>query len=92
MEGALTKAVRAGRWVVFDDIDRASTEMLVTIAGITRSLRPGRHGRRAELPIPGRGKVEAGDGFAIFATRSTSLDAFSPAIFLGHQEFREVVL
>lgn len=92
MEGALTKAVRAGRWVVFDDIDRASTEMLVTIAGITRSLRPGRHGRRAELPIPGRGKVEAGDGFAIFATRSTSLDAFSPAVFLGHQEFREVVL
>jgi midasin len=92
MEGALTKAVRAGRWVVFDDIDRASTEMLVTIAGITRSLRPGRHGRRAELPIPGRGKVGAGDGFAIFATRSTSLDAFSPAIFLGHQEYREVVL
>jgi midasin len=92
MEGALTKAVRAGRWVIFDDIDRASTEMLVTIAGITRSLRPGRHGRRAELPIPGRGKVEAGDGFAIFATRSTSLDSFSPAIFLGHQEFREVVL
>jgi midasin len=92
MEGALTKAVRAGRWVVFDDIDRASTEMLVTISGIARSLRPGRDGRRAELPIPGRGKVEAGDGFAIFATRSTSLDAFSPAIFLGHQEFREVVL
>jgi midasin len=92
MEGALTKAVRAGRWVVFDDIDRASTEMLVTIAGITRSLRPGRPGRRAELPIPGRGKVEAGDGFAVFATRSTSLDAYTPASFLGHQEFREIVL
>lgn len=92
MEGALTKAVRAGRWVVFDDIDRASTEMLVTIAGITRSLRPSRPGRRAELPIPGRGKVEAGDGFAVFATRSTSLDAYTPASFLGHQEFKEVVL
>lgn len=92
MEGALTKAVRAGRWVVFDDIDRASTEMLVTIAGITRSLRPGRPGRRAELPIPGRTSVEAGDGFALFATRSTSLDAFTPAAFIGHQEFRDVVL
>lgn len=92
MEGALTKAVRAGRWIVFDDIDRASTEMLVTIAGIARSLRPGRPGRRAELSIPGRPKVEAGDGFAIFATRSISLDAIAPPAFLGCREFREVVL
>ena len=92
MEGALTKAVRAGRWVVFDDIDRASTEMLVTIAGITRSLRPCVPGRRAQLSIPGRTAVEAGDGFAVFATRSISPDASTPAVFLGHQEFHEVTL
>lgn len=87
MEGALTKAMRAGRWVVFDDIDRASVEMLVTITGISRSLRLGRPGRRARLTIPGRGDVEAGSGFALFATRS-NLDSS----FMGQQEFVQVVL
>lgn len=88
MEGALAKAVRAGRWVIFDDIDRASMEMLVTISSLTRSLRPGRPGRRARLPVPGREDIEAGDGFAVFATRTPD----TPATFLGHQDFSEVFL
>jgi midasin len=92
MEGALAKAVRAGRWVVFDDIDRGSMEMLVTIAGITRSLKPGRSGRRAKLAVPGRGEIEAGDGFALFATRTSRQDATSPPIFFGHHRFIEVTL
>ena len=92
MEGALAKAVRAGRWVVFDDIDRASMEMLVTIAGLARSLRLGRPGRRAVLPIPGREDIEAGDGFALFATRTYRHDAATQPTFFGHHNFAEVAL
>lgn len=92
MEGALAKAVRAGRWVVLDDIDRASMEMLVTVAGLARSLRPGRAGRRARLQVPGRPDIEAGDGFALFATRSTRPDAITPPAFFGHHHFTEVAL
>ena len=90
MEGALTKAVRAGRWVVFDDIDRASMEMLVVVAGLSRSLRRGRSGRRASLFIHGRGSVEAGNGFALFATRITRRGATTPPTFLGHHNFVEI--
>ena len=85
MEGALTKAVRAGRWVVFDDIDRASMEVLVMIAGLTRS-------KENVLSIPGRGSVEAGPGFAVFATRKSRSGAATPPAFFGHHEFTEVVL
>lgn len=92
MEGALAKAVRAGRWVVFDDIDRASTEMLVTISGLSRSLKPGRAGRRARLAVPGREDIEAGADFALFATRTVRQDAMVPPSFLGHHNFIEVSL
>ena len=92
MEGALSKAVRAGRWVVFDDIDRASMEMLVTIAGLARSLRPGRAGRRAVLPIPGREDIEAGEGFALFATRTYRHDAAASPTFFGAHNFVEISL
>ena len=90
MEGALAKAVRAGRWVVFDDIDRASTEMLMTINGLARSLQPGLPGRRARLQVPGREAIIAGDGFAMFATRSLRIGSYAPSTFFGHQKFREV--
>ncbi|ORY30348.1 hypothetical protein BCR39DRAFT_598381 [Naematelia encephala] len=92
MEGALAKAVRAGRWVVFDDIDRASMEMLVTVAGLARSLKVGRSGRRARLAVPGKDDIEAGDGFGLFVTRSTRQDAFTPATFFGHHLFAQVHL
>ena len=93
MEGALTKALRTGRWVVFDDIDRASTEMLVTISGLARSLKSTRPGKRARLAIPSRGEIEAGDGFALFATRTSRLDVSpTPPTFFGHLNFAEVFL
>ncbi|WWC59552.1 uncharacterized protein I303_102108 [Kwoniella dejecticola CBS 10117] len=91
MEGALAKAIRAGRWVVFEDVDRGSTEMLVTLNGIARSLQPGRPGRRAKLSIPGRKDIEAGEGFALFATRTTR-SGYTPPTFFGHHIFREVQL
>lgn len=92
MEGALAKAVRAGRWVVFEDIDKANLEMLVTIAGIAKSLHLGRVGRRAVLAVPGRDEIEAGDGFAVFASRTILPDASTPPAFFGHQDFEEVLL
>ncbi|WVQ83143.1 hypothetical protein IAT38_005281 [Cryptococcus sp. DSM 104549] len=91
MEGALAKAIRAGRWVVFEDVDRGSTEMLVTLAGIARSLKVGRPGRRARLAVPGREDVEAGDGFALFATRTTR-QGYAAPVFFGHHIFSEVLL
>lgn len=77
--------------MVFDDIDRASTEMLVTVAGLARSLRPGRSGRRGRLAVPGRDEIEAGSGFAMFATRTIRSDIVPPSFF-GHHNFTEVVL
>ncbi|KAK8847475.1 hypothetical protein IAR55_005333 [Kwoniella newhampshirensis] len=91
MEGALAKAIRAGRWVVFEDVDRGSTEMLVTLAAIARSLRPGRPGRRARLTLSGREDIEAGDGFALFATRTTR-QGYTVPTFFGHHIFSEVRL
>ena len=92
MEGALAKAVRAGRWVVFDDIDRASTEMLVTVAGLARSLKPGRAGRRAKLAVPGRDEIEAGQDFALFATMTTRQENAASPTFFGHHNFSRVHL
>ncbi|WVQ69350.1 uncharacterized protein L199_007567 [Kwoniella botswanensis] len=91
MEGALAKAIRAGRWVIFEDVDRGSTEMLVTLASIARSLKAGRPGRRARLSIPGREDIEAGDGFALFVTRTTRT-GYTVPIFFGHHIFHEVHL
>ncbi|OCF32527.1 midasin [Kwoniella heveanensis BCC8398] len=91
MEGALAKAIRAGRWVIFEDVDKGSTEMLVTLAGIARSLRPGRPGRRARLTIPGREDIEAGEGFGLFVTRTIRQDYAAPTFF-GHHIFTEVNL
>lgn len=92
MEGALAKAVRAGRWVVLDDVDRASLEMLVTVAGLARSLKRGRAGRRAVLAVPGREEVEAGDGFALFATRNSRPGGLTSPTFFGHHNFAEIIL
>jgi midasin len=92
MEGALAKAVRAGRWVVFEDIDRASTEMLVTVSGLARSLKIGKPGRRGKLAVPGREEIEAGDGFAMFATRTVRQGGSTPPTFFGHHNLSEVTL
>ncbi|EIW71201.1 hypothetical protein TREMEDRAFT_37629 [Tremella mesenterica DSM 1558] len=92
MQGALTKALQAGSWVVFDDIDKASTEMLVTISTLARTLQHRGPGQRAYLDIPGRGKIQAGHGFAMFATRTLRQGAYTPPTFLGKHNYLEVIL
>ena len=91
------RAMREGRWVIFEDVDKASSEVLGTIRPLIESMRLGRWiGQRAELDIPGRGKVVAADAFRVFATRSVKVtqQLFSvPApTFLGAHKFWEVIV
>ncbi|KAF2423707.1 midasin [Tothia fuscella] len=64
--GALTTAVREGRWVFIEDLDRAPNEIISTLLPLIE---------RGELLIPSRGKtVRAAHGFRIIATMRTHLD------------------
>ncbi|KAJ9116871.1 hypothetical protein QFC22_004528 [Naganishia vaughanmartiniae] len=95
-EGALTKAVRGGRWVILEDIDKAGQEVLSLFSRLADSMSLPKHvGSRAQLDIPGRQGVEAGDGFALIAMRTVTTIAerlMTPAIFLGHNYFKETLL
>ncbi|PCH39866.1 midasin [Wolfiporia cocos MD-104 SS10] len=95
-EGVLVRAMREGKWVVFEDIDKASTEVLGVIKPLVESLGADKWiGGRALLDVPSRGTIEAEDGFAIYATRSItpSRDGkFASPVFLGAHKFHEVVV
>lgn len=99
VEGALTKAVRTGKWLVLDDIDKAAGEILSVIKPLVEAMGHNKHlGCLPELDLGTRGKVVAAPTFALFATRSTqptkarnSLSVHSPATFLGHNHWTEVV-
>uniref|UniRef100_V5GS24 Midasin n=1 Tax=Kalmanozyma brasiliensis (strain GHG001) TaxID=1365824 RepID=V5GS24_KALBG len=97
-EGALTRAVRQGKWVVLEDIDKAGSEVLSTVARLVEQLGPTKApGTRTTIDLGTRGKIAAGDGFALFATRSITSsvrNAASPssATFLGSSHWSEVVI
>ncbi|KAM0290211.1 hypothetical protein ACHAO9_005348 [Fusarium lateritium] len=62
--GVLTTAVREGRWVLVEDLDRAPTEVLSTLLPLIE---------RKELLIPSRGeRIQAASTFRLFATVRTS--------------------
>ncbi|KAG6208854.1 hypothetical protein E4U35_007989 [Claviceps purpurea] len=62
--GVLTTAVREGRWVLIEDLDRAPTEVLSTLLPLIE---------RKELLIPSRGeRIRAASSFRLFATVRTS--------------------
>ncbi|KAI9166729.1 Midasin [Paramyrothecium foliicola] len=62
--GVLTTAVREGRWVLVEDLDRAPTEVISTLLPLIE---------RKELLIPSRGeRIRAADSFRLFATVRTS--------------------
>lgn len=64
--GVLTTAVKQGRWVVIEDLDRAPTEVLSVILPLIE---------RRELTIANRGEIiRAHSDFRLFATLRTSLD------------------
>ena len=63
--GVLTTAVKEGRWVLIEDLDRAPTEVMSTLLPLIE---------RGELLVPGRAeRIQAPDGFRIFATVRTQL-------------------
>lgn len=95
-DGVLVRAMREGKWVVFEDIDRATTEVLGIIKPLVESLGSDKWiGGRAVLSVPSRGTVEAEDSFAIYATRSLtpSKDGkFAKPAFYGAHKFREMIV
>ncbi|KAI0631943.1 midasin [Trametes polyzona] len=95
-EGVLVRAMREGKWVVFEDIDRATMEVLGIIKPLVESLGADKWiGGRARLEVPSRGTVEAQDTFAVFATRSVQPSrkgAFPSPTFYGAHKFYEVVV
>ncbi|KAF2675101.1 midasin [Microthyrium microscopicum] len=65
--GVLTTAVREGRWVLIEDLDRAPNEVISTLLPLIE---------RNELLLPGRGEtIKAAPGFKIIATIRTSTNA-----------------
>lgn len=62
--GVLTTAVKEGRWVLVEDLDRAPTEVISTLLPLIE---------RNELLIPSRGeRIRAAESFRLFATVRTS--------------------
>ncbi|KAI0458364.1 hypothetical protein F5B21DRAFT_24453 [Xylaria acuta] len=62
--GVLTTAVREGRWVLIEDLDRAPNELMSTLLPLVE------HGK---LLIPSRGEtIEASSTFRLFATVRTT--------------------
>ncbi|KAJ7066735.1 hypothetical protein C8F01DRAFT_1208795 [Mycena amicta] len=88
--------MRQGKWVVFEDIDRGSNEVLGVVKPLVESLGLGKWiGQRASLDVPSRGRVVAADGFAIFATRSvlpSRTGSFPPPLFFGAHKLHEIIL
>ena len=95
-EGVLVRAMRTGRWVILQDVDKGSNEVLGTLKPLVETLGIGKWiGGRAKLTIPSRGEVVASESFAIFATRSLSIsghDTFPPPTFFGAHKFHEVII
>jgi len=64
--GVLTTAVKEGRWVFIEDLDRAPNEVMSALLPLIE---------RKELIIPSRGeKLRAAEGFRIIATMRTSIN------------------
>ncbi|RPD62626.1 midasin [Lentinus tigrinus ALCF2SS1-7] len=95
-EGVLVRAMREGKWVVLEDIDRATMEVLGLIKPLVESVGADKWiGGRARLDVPNRGTVEAEDSFALFATRAlqpTRSGAFPNPTFFGAHKFYEVTV
>lgn len=88
--------MREGRWVVFEDIDRGTNEVLGLIKPLVESLGTGKWiGGRAFLEVPGRGRVQADEAFAVFSTRSfvpSRAGKYPTPTFFGAHLFRELVI
>ncbi|KAH7885416.1 midasin [Phlebopus sp. FC_14] len=95
-DGVVVRAMKEGKWLVLEDIDRGSMEVLGLLKPLAESLGPGNWiGAKATIEVPNRGKVTASEHFALFATRSLapSIDGKFPSpTFYGSRKFYEVVV
>ncbi|CAE6427190.1 unnamed protein product [Rhizoctonia solani] len=99
-DGAIPRALRAGKWLVLADVDRASTEVLATFLPLVESMRPGKFiGEPPSLDLGGgRGRVQGIASFMLFGTRSVSKIAndkthvYALPTFFGHKHWFEVQL
>lgn len=99
-DGVLVKAMKEGKILVLENVDKASSEVLGTIWELVESLSMTKPiGAHAEMNVLAREKVRAKEGFALFATRSVP-GSISPAgettlpppTFLGHHKWMRVDL
>lgn len=85
--GVLTTAVKEGRWVLIEDLDRAPNEVMSTILPLIE---------RRELSIPSRGEtVRAAPGFKIIATMRSTINLKNEEVtlhakMLGQRLWRRV--
>jgi midasin len=87
--GVLTTAVKEGRWILIEDLDRAPNEVISTLLPLIE---------RGELLIPSRGEtVRATRGFRIIATMRSSLNPRGQEIvprqnMIGHRFWKSIAV
>ncbi|KAG8823439.1 hypothetical protein FRC19_003943 [Serendipita sp. 401] len=95
-DGAIVQAMRTGAFLVLDNIDKASSEVLGMLWPLVESLSMAKAiGTHASLQVFNRGTVIAKEGFALFATRSMAGNSQTLAHvpgFLGSHKWRKVSL
>ncbi|KAF2653215.1 midasin [Lophiostoma macrostomum CBS 122681] len=85
--GVLTTAVKEGRWIFIEDLDRAPNEVISTLLPLIE---------RGELMIPSRGEtIRASRGFRIIATMRSSLNPRGEEIkprqnLIGHRFWKSI--
>ncbi|KAL6704852.1 AAA ATPase midasin [Coniothyrium glycines] len=85
--GVLTTAVKEGRWIFIEDLDRAPNEIISTLLPLIE---------RGELLIPSRGEtVRAARGFRIIATMRSTLNPRGQEIvprqnMIGHRFWNSI--
>jgi len=87
--GVLTTAVREGRWIFIEDLDRAPNEVISTLLPLIE---------RGELLIPSRGEtIRAARGFRIIATMRSTLNPRGQEIvprqnMIGHRFWNSITV
>lgn len=95
-DGVLVQALQEGKFLVLENIDKASSEVLGTIWHLVESLSMIKPiGAHAQLNVLGRKIVIAKEGFALFATRTVPVaenGSLSSPTFLGSHKWSRVDL
>lgn len=87
--GVLTTAVKEGRWVIIEDLDRAPIEVISVLLPLIE---------RKQLPLPNRGEIlRPATGFKLIATIRTALNTKGEQVvpgsnILGMRHWKQVSL